>query len=340
MSWYGRRRRFSKLKARIESLFDATLNMQIRCTVYQKREPKYWTPSEYLRFWITLDKVVIYDLMKDTKHLREKYADNGNQGHLVTEWDTIRVNSLIQEYIETPIDLLFDHVFQKDIYGVTDILKAADRRIGKRRLRILYDRTTSQIAKEIIEKRDRDIWMDSYWEREYAFLFRAYKLEDFQRTDDFGFGWEHLCYKEINVPTELWIYDGSYLDFSSRIPFVIVFGLKHTVFYERDHSKMIPVSISENPKPMITKDLFDERTNMSSEDWDIIYDFIQLNCNELLDYWNGKYHHGITMNFNDNGGYEIDVGDGIDNILKIRTENGIKVGMEIDLANHVKPNFF
>ena len=130
-------RRFSKLKARMESLFDSSLDLQIRCNVYQK-----YSPRQCSRFWVTLNKEIIFDFMKDFKyihdfkHIREFHTEN-NKGDIVTGWNVSHINNLVQEYIETPVDKLLDYDFKDDVYGVTEILKAADRRIGKSKIKIL-----------------------------------------------------------------------------------------------------------------------------------------------------------------------------------------------------------
>ena len=60
---------------------------------------------------------------------------------------------MIQNYIKTPTDKLTDRTFQYDYFGIADILKAADRRIGKKRLLILQDQTKNVAAMKIIKAR-------------------------------------------------------------------------------------------------------------------------------------------------------------------------------------------
>jgi hypothetical protein len=76
-----------------------------------------------------------------------------NQERPVYYEDIPDITDMIQEYIETPTDRLIDHVLRKDYYGLSDILKAADRRIGVKRLMILKDRTENEAAKKIIDIR-------------------------------------------------------------------------------------------------------------------------------------------------------------------------------------------
>ena len=147
--------RFSKLKKRIEALFSPNINLEVRCTVYRKRTQ--YGPLKLPRLWITLNGEIVFDFIKDFANLitRDPYFSWKYKGTDldICHLDIMFINDLIQEYIETPADILFDHVFPCDYYGLTDILKAADRRIGKNRLLLLKNNTQSEAAKKVIEIR-------------------------------------------------------------------------------------------------------------------------------------------------------------------------------------------
>ncbi|MCL2775859.1 MAG: hypothetical protein FWD71_21315 [Oscillospiraceae bacterium] len=143
-------RRFSKLKKRIESLFSPDLDLKIHCTVYERKGCYGW--MELPRFWITLDKEIIFDWLKDFKGMRIPNPAYPT-GCPVYYMDILFVTEMLQEYIETPTDRLFGHVLYRDYYGLSDILKAADRRIGVKRLKILRGRTESEAARKIIDVR-------------------------------------------------------------------------------------------------------------------------------------------------------------------------------------------
>ena len=148
--------RFSKLKKRIESLFSPEINLKVRCTCYGYIGRGGY--RELPRLWIILNKEIIFDFLKDFKDLRIPDPNAWSQeyreiGYPVIHLDIMFINDLIQQYIETPADILFDHVFADDHYGLTDILKAADRRIGKNRLLLLKNKTQSEAAKKVIEVR-------------------------------------------------------------------------------------------------------------------------------------------------------------------------------------------
>ena len=59
---------------------------------------------------------------------------------------------IIEAYIECPENELMKS-FTDDKWGITDILRACDRRIGKRRLIQMHDETENAVVREIIEKR-------------------------------------------------------------------------------------------------------------------------------------------------------------------------------------------
>jgi len=148
-------KRFSKLKKRIESLFSPEINLRVYCTVNPINN-SFWGYCNP-QYKIVLNKEVIFDFINDFRGLR-KPVEEGNYwakegGEPIWYEDVSLISALIREYIDTPADKLFDHVFENDYFGLTDILKAADRRIGKKRLLLLKDRTTSQAAEKIVAAR-------------------------------------------------------------------------------------------------------------------------------------------------------------------------------------------
>ena len=143
-------RRFSKLKKRIESLFAPDLDLKVYCTV-SSYNTTHWA-WDNPRFWIVLNDEVIFDWLKDFKDVR--FPDPVYRGGRPVFYSNIMyVNNMIEEYIDTPTNKLFDHVLHEDCYGLSDILKAADRRIGKQRLIFMRDRTGNESAKKIIDMR-------------------------------------------------------------------------------------------------------------------------------------------------------------------------------------------
>lgn len=63
------------------------------------------------------------------------------------------ISELLREYIDTPVHALFDKVFISDKWGLTDILKAADKRIGKRRVAGLQKNNKKEAIQKIVKAR-------------------------------------------------------------------------------------------------------------------------------------------------------------------------------------------
>lgn len=61
------------------------------------------------------------------------------------------VSNLIEEYIECPEENLIQK-FKHDQWGLTDIFRVCDRRIGKRRFRELLEAAGDKKIKDIILK--------------------------------------------------------------------------------------------------------------------------------------------------------------------------------------------
>ena len=62
------------------------------------------------------------------------------------------ISNCIREYIDCPISLLPNKTFESDLWGITDILKAVDKRLGKEKLKTYFSSPNS-VIKEILEKR-------------------------------------------------------------------------------------------------------------------------------------------------------------------------------------------
>lgn len=63
------------------------------------------------------------------------------------------ISNLIRDYIDTPVADILTRRFENDYWGLTDILRAADKRIGQRRLEVLRSSIKNQSAQKILELR-------------------------------------------------------------------------------------------------------------------------------------------------------------------------------------------
>jgi len=148
---------WSKLQKQLYNLFVPKLGIQMHCTTYAF-STKYDT-FESPRHWITLDKTVIWDFPgpflvwkhpdaeKSVQYLDEHYLPVGGGS---------TISNLIRDYIDTPKDELLTTNFDTDHWGLINIFRAADRRIGKLALRqfsvsIRFD----EPAAKVLQKRIR-----------------------------------------------------------------------------------------------------------------------------------------------------------------------------------------
>jgi len=102
------------------------------------------------RYWITLGKSILWDYPKD-------FAVKGgstvqNQGYPYCN-DASEISELLREYVDTPKDEVLSRTFANDKWGLVDILRVADRRIGKRQLMEMQKVTKNQAVLRIISAR-------------------------------------------------------------------------------------------------------------------------------------------------------------------------------------------
>lgn len=116
-------KRWSKLQHELRALFVPGLRLDIQCRVY--RMASGLGQTDLPRYWISLARQTIWDYPKD-------FPESGKDYPYVTDISTI--SELLRLYIETPRSHLLHRVFADDRWGITDIVKVADRRLGLRRL--------------------------------------------------------------------------------------------------------------------------------------------------------------------------------------------------------------
>jgi hypothetical protein len=146
---------WSKLQREIYDLISPDINFQIHCVAYPMRSRTSRGSTDIPRYWITLGKEIIWDYPQDFLAKAGSSEDCSGKVHPYYPFttDIHDISDLIREYIDTPKEALLDKNFESDKWGLTDILKAADRRIGVRRLSRLKSRTHSIAADKVIDKR-------------------------------------------------------------------------------------------------------------------------------------------------------------------------------------------
>ncbi|WP_297942185.1 hypothetical protein [uncultured Campylobacter sp.] len=147
-------KRWSKLQKQLYELVDESIDFKLHCTVYRMQSRRGST--DLPRYFITLAGEIIFDYPKDFVQ-KSGSVKNLAQGALTKIYpysnDISDIGELIREYIDTPKDELFKKHFDADEWGLANILKAADKRIGKRRLQILAKNRKNQAMQKVIAAR-------------------------------------------------------------------------------------------------------------------------------------------------------------------------------------------
>lgn len=132
--------RWSRLQKLIYDVWRSDLGLQIHCNSFALSGA-----SSVGRYWITLGKEIIWDCPKDFPEERDK----GVYNHVATE-----ITKVIRQYLDTPRDRLMTETFHGDRWGLIDIFRAADRRIGSSKLAELAGTTDSEPARRILDHRE------------------------------------------------------------------------------------------------------------------------------------------------------------------------------------------
>ncbi len=130
---------------KLYDLFDPHINLQVHCAVYPGggKSCRNGIP----RFWVTLDGAVILDCLHDYMVLWKN--KDLRLGNLPMEPDVALCCGTVIQYFNAPVDKLFE---LQDRFGLTDILLAADRRVGKRRWPAVYAARSEAARKVLIAR--------------------------------------------------------------------------------------------------------------------------------------------------------------------------------------------
>lgn len=108
-------KRWSKLKKKVEALWAPNLDMVIHCNSVRR----YTNHDHYdlEHHWIVLNGEVVWDRMAEFPYTFPT-----------------RTSQVLDQYLMCPVDELLTRKFDEDHFGLGDVLRAADRRLGKTRL--------------------------------------------------------------------------------------------------------------------------------------------------------------------------------------------------------------
>lgn len=124
---------WSKLKSRIEGLFAPGLPLAIHCNAFAKyTNHDSWQEG---RHWIVLEKIILWDFpgpaMREPPYRNWAFVPYAYEGYSGPGGSV--VSRILRAYLDRPVaDLMAP--FPEDRWELVDMLRAADRRIGKERL--------------------------------------------------------------------------------------------------------------------------------------------------------------------------------------------------------------
>lgn len=144
-------RPWSKLQKEVYLLVDPKLDFQIHCVAY--RMGSQYGSTDLPRYWITLGKETIFDYPKHFIHSEGPDENSRIAYEALSIYpyssETSEISNMLREYIDTPLSELMT----KRSLGTHDILRAADRRIGQRRLAELAEIVSNPAAQKILKQR-------------------------------------------------------------------------------------------------------------------------------------------------------------------------------------------
>lgn len=145
-------RRWSKLQKELYLIIDPKIDFQLHCSVYRMKSQMGSTNLP--RYWITLNKEIIFDYPKQFVNsdgpIGSLSVRGKNMEYPYYSADISCISDLIRAYIDTSVDEIMTKHYEKDLWGLVNILRAADRRIGLKRLEILRQRKGNIAAQKVI----------------------------------------------------------------------------------------------------------------------------------------------------------------------------------------------
>jgi hypothetical protein len=133
---------WSQVKKKIEALWAPELHMQIHFTSFRRSGG-----AGIGRFWIALDGHSVWQV---PENMPEKLQSGFVDTH------SVPLHELLRAYLHIPRDQLLSTVTENDEWGLSLLLRAADRRLGKRSLLPLLNRSDlSYSVHKILQMRFR-----------------------------------------------------------------------------------------------------------------------------------------------------------------------------------------
>jgi len=136
---------WSKLQSALYKIISPAVDFQIHCVAYPMRSKNGYANESVPRYWITIGKEIVWDFPKccPKEQLDEMYYPYCG--------DMSFISQTIRDYIDCPKDKLMTFDAEDSHWGLIPILRACDRRIGKRQLRDID--ASSPVVQQILADR-------------------------------------------------------------------------------------------------------------------------------------------------------------------------------------------
>ncbi len=146
-------RRWSKLQSALYRVIDPSIRFQIQCRVV--RMGSSYGSTDLPRYWITLGKETIWSYPGQfvVPGGATRRVDSAKLTYYPYVTDVPAISDLIREYIDTSVANLLTKQFTNDHWGLVNILRAADRRIGQRQLPLLRRKIHNVAALKVLDVR-------------------------------------------------------------------------------------------------------------------------------------------------------------------------------------------
>jgi len=131
--------RWSQLQKLIYNIWSDDLHLQIHTNAYALSGT-----ASVGRYWITLGKAIIWDVPRDFPEEKAK----GTYNQVASE-----ITEVIKAYLDTPREELLSRVFEADRWGLIDVFRVSDRRLGRKALAQLEKTSLAEPAKKILQAR-------------------------------------------------------------------------------------------------------------------------------------------------------------------------------------------
>lgn len=132
--------RWSKLQKLIEGLFDPKINLRLHMTPYRMKSQMGST--DLPRYWLALNKEIVFDYPGNIK-AKGYYPYQVN--------DISDISHTLRTYYDCPKDQLLTAPIH-DEFGILNILRAADRRLGQTALQMWSKDKPPEVQKILNER--------------------------------------------------------------------------------------------------------------------------------------------------------------------------------------------